>query len=165
MRTDTDGILRDLSSGQCSLAPLGGPGEELGGYKGYGMALFVELLSSALSDGKTSNELSGVDKETGAKIPMPLGHWFIAIDIERFVPLNTFKKRTGDFLRLIRDSTKSPSGPGRIWTPGEKEHDAMVDRKQKNGTLVPEALQKDMVTLREQYPEHLAEKYASFPWE
>lgn len=165
VRTDTEGILRDLSTGQCSLAPLGGPGEELGGQKGYGFALFVELLSSALCGGKTSNELTGVDKETGAKIPMPLGHWFIAIDIERFVALDDFKKSTGDFLRLLRAGEKSPSGPGRIWTPGEKEADAMVDRTANNGTMVPAALQKDMLRLREQYPEILAEKYPKFPWE
>lgn len=165
VRTDTEGILRDLTTGKCSLAPLGGAGEEMGGYKGYGLALFVELLSSALCDGKMSNELGGVDRATGEKIPMPLGHWFIAIDIERFLPVDTFKKRTGDFLRLIRDGAKDPSGPGRIWTPGEKEHDYLVERKRKNGTLVPAALQKDMTLLREQYPEELAEKYAVFPWE
>lgn len=165
VRTDTDGILRDLSSGQCSLAPLGGPGEELGGYKGYSLALFVELLSSTLCGGKTSNELTGVDKATGEKVPMPLGHWFIAIDIERFVSLESFKKDTGDFLRLLRAGDKDPKGPGRIWTPGEKEADFMVERKEKNGTMVPAALQKDFATLRTQYPELLAEKYAKFPWE
>lgn len=163
-RTDTEGILRDLVSGKCSLAPLGGPGEALGGYKGYGYALVVELLSSALCDGKTSNELSGVDRETGAKIPMPLGHWFIAIDVERFLPLETFKTRTSGFLQALRDSDKDPTGPGRIYTPGEKEHDAMKKRTVENGTPVPEALQKDMVQLREQYP-RLAEKYPKFPFE
>lgn len=164
VRTDTKAILKDLTTGKCSLAPLGGPGEDLGGYKGYGLAMFVELLSSALSDGKTSDELTGVDKATGEKIPMPLGHWFIAIDIERFVPLDVFKKRTGDFCRLIREGDKYPTGPGRIWTPGEKEHDFLVERAEKNGTPVPTALQKDMVTLREQYPE-LRDKYSTFPFE
>lgn len=163
-RTDTEGILNDLVSGRCSLAPLGGCGENLGGYKGYGYALLVELLSSALCDGKTSDDLTGVDPSTGEKCPMPLGHWFIAIDIERFVPLNLFKSRTGSFLRAIRSGDKYPSGPGRIFTPGEKEHDAMVDRAEKNGTLVPAALQHDMIQLREQYHE-LREKYPKFPFE
>lgn len=163
-RTDTEAILRDLVTGKCSLAPLGGVGEELGGYKGYGYALLVELLSSALCDGKTSDELTGVDPSTGEKCPMPLGHWFIAIDIERFVPLELFKRRTGEYLRSIRESDKYPTGPGRIFTPGEKEHDALVEREQKNGTLVPVALQRDMIQLREQYPV-LQDRYRKFPFE
>lgn len=34
VRTDTEGILRDLQTGYCSLAPLGGIGADMGGYKG-----------------------------------------------------------------------------------------------------------------------------------
>lgn len=31
IRTDTEGILRDLQTGECSLAPLGGAGVAMGG--------------------------------------------------------------------------------------------------------------------------------------
>lgn len=34
VRTDTVGILKDLQTGYCSLAPLGGVGADMGGYKG-----------------------------------------------------------------------------------------------------------------------------------
>ena len=37
-RTDTDQILKDLTSGKAALTPLGGLGEETAGYKGYGYA-------------------------------------------------------------------------------------------------------------------------------
>lgn len=40
VRTDTDGILKDLVTGQCSLAPLGGVGVDMGGYKGIYQRLF-----------------------------------------------------------------------------------------------------------------------------
>lgn len=73
---------------------------------GYGYATVVELLSSALCEGKTSPELTGVDPVTGAKAPMPLCHFFIAIDITRFLPLENFKARTGKFLRSLRESEK-----------------------------------------------------------
>ena len=46
--TDSNQILIDLVKGNAAFAPLGGIGEELGGYKGYGYATVVEILSSAL---------------------------------------------------------------------------------------------------------------------
>ncbi|CDF40179.1 Malate dehydrogenase [Chondrus crispus] len=118
VRTDTDGILKDLQTGYCSLAPLGGVGTDMGGYKGYGYATVVELLSSALCSGTTSPDLSGVDKATGNKKAMPLGHFFIAIDVERFLPVGEFKNNMGKFLRQLRESEKDPKGLGRIYTAG-----------------------------------------------
>ena len=164
VRTDTDQILKDLVTGQCSLAPLGGEGVTMGGYKGYGYATVVELLSSALCEGNFSPDLGGVDKNTGKKKSMPLGHWFIAIDVERFLPVDRFKKHVGTFLRQMRDSEKAPNGPGRIWTAGESEHDAQVQREKMGGTMIPEALMKDMVKMREQFPV-IKEKYPKFDFE
>ena len=40
-RTDTEGILRDLSLGKAALCPLGGSGDKMGGYK---VRLFHECL-------------------------------------------------------------------------------------------------------------------------
>ncbi|MFA5859879.1 MAG: Ldh family oxidoreductase, partial [Elusimicrobiota bacterium] len=45
-RTDTKQILIDLTKGKAALTPLGGPGETLGGYKGYGYAAVVEIMSA-----------------------------------------------------------------------------------------------------------------------
>ena len=53
-RTDTDGILRDMVLGKCALCPVGGSGDHLGGYKGYGWATVVELLSTAFQSGPVS---------------------------------------------------------------------------------------------------------------
>lgn len=124
----------------------------------------VELLSSALQDGNTSPSLGGVDKETGEKIPMPLGHFFIAIDIERFLPVERFKANAGTFLRACRESEKDPKGPGRIYTSGELEHEGVLECQKIGGTRVPEALMKDMVAIREKYPV-IKEKYAKFSFE
>ena len=46
--TNTEEILVQLNTGEAALAPLGGIGEELAGYKGYGYATVVEILSAAL---------------------------------------------------------------------------------------------------------------------
>ena len=50
--TDSVKILDQLNCGEAALAPLGGIGEELAGYKGYGYATVVEILSAALQQGK-----------------------------------------------------------------------------------------------------------------
>ena len=131
---------------------------------GYGYATVVELLSSALQDGTTSPQLAGVDKETGQKIPMPLGHFFIAIDVERFLPLDRFKANTGKFLRELRGSDKDPKGPGRIYTAGELEYEGVLECERNGGTLVPDALQRDMIAIRERY-ESIGVKYPRFSFE
>lgn len=124
----------------------------------------MELLSSALQDGKTSPELSGFDKETGKKIAMPLGHFFIAIDVERFLPLERFMANTGKFLRSVRESEKDPKGPGRIYTAGELENEGVKACIANGGTKIPEALMNDMVAIREFYADIKA-AYPKFSFE
>lgn len=120
-RTDTEGILRDMVLGKCFLTPVGGAGDKLGGYKGYGWATTVELLCTAFQSGPFGDDICGIDRETGEPKAMPLGHFFLAIDIESLCPLETFKENVGNLLRALRESKKSPTGPGRIWTAGEPE--------------------------------------------
>ena len=143
-RTDTEQVLKDLVTGGAALTPLGGIGEELAGYKGYGYATVVEILSAALQGGAFMKALTGV--ENGRKVPYRLGHFFLAVNVEAFTPLEEFKKATGDILRALRASKKMP-GADRIYTAGEKEYLAWQDRKDK-GVPVNEALQKDMIRLK-----------------
>ena len=63
----------------------------------------------------------------GQKVPYPLGHFFIAIDVDAFNDVDEFKKITGDILREIRASKKAP-GHNQIFTPGEKEYIKMTER-------------------------------------
>jgi L-2-hydroxycarboxylate dehydrogenase (NAD+) len=143
-RTDTEQVLKDLVAGGAALTPLGGIGEELGGYKGYGYATVVEILSAALQGGAFLKALSGV--AGGQKVPYRLGHFFIAINIEAFLPLEEFKKTTGDILRALRASKRMP-GADHIYTAGEKEYLAWQYRKDK-GVPVNESLQRDILQLK-----------------
>lgn len=144
-RTDTHEVLKDLIKGAAALAPLGGIGEDTGGYKGYGYATVVEILSAALQGGAFLKSLNGFD-ECGNKVPYHLGHFFIAIDIEHFIALDSFKKTAGNILRELRNSKKAP-GQERIYTAGEKEYDTWQYRKDK-GIPVNAALQKDILYLK-----------------
>lgn len=145
--TDSAEILKAIRSQKAALAPLGGFGELMAGYKGYGYAVVVELLSAALQSGLFLKDLDGKDEE-GKIRPYHLGHFFIAIDTEAFMGAEAFKKTAGDILRALRNSEKAP-GQERIYTAGEKEYDVWLYRKDK-GVPVTEAVQKEFINLRDE---------------
>ncbi|OHD63116.1 MAG: lactate dehydrogenase [Spirochaetes bacterium RBG_13_51_14] len=143
--TDAGEALRQLIDGTAALTPLGGIGEDGGGYKGYGYATVVEILCAALQAGGYLKMLTGFNN--GEKVPYRLGHFFIAIDISHFIDINDFKRTAGRILREIRSSKKMP-GHDRIYTAGEKEHCAWLERKDR-GVPVNRSLQEDIIALRD----------------
>ena len=76
-------------NGQAALPLWAALGEDTAGYKGYGYATFVEILSAALQGGAFLKALSGFN-EAGQRQPYHLGHFFIAIDVEAFIDLDQF---------------------------------------------------------------------------
>ncbi len=145
--TDSAKILDMLVNGTAALAPLGGgPGDEMCGYKGYGYAAVVEILSAALTGGKFMKDLTGVSPE-GKPQMYRLGHFFFVVDPDAFMGKEIFKKTAGDICRALRASAKAP-GHDRIYTAGEKEHLVWLERKDK-GVPVGESVQKEMTGLRD----------------
>lgn len=155
--TDSEEILRALVGGQAALAPLGGVGEELAGYKGYGYAAVVEILSAALSGGQFMKALTGV-APNGSPQMYHLGHFFFVVDPEAFMGAETFRKIAGDICRALRASEKAP-GQERIYTAGEKEYLTWLDRKDK-GVPVGASVQRELTAVRDE----LGLPYA-FPFE
>ncbi|MBQ8589474.1 MAG: Ldh family oxidoreductase [Firmicutes bacterium] len=145
--TDSGQILRNMRQGKCALLPLGGLGEETGGYKGYGFTTIVEILSAALAGGPYMKELSGKD-ENGNNKMYRLGHFFFVINPEFFMGLDTFKETAGGICRGLRGSKKAADAE-RIYTAGEKEYLAWMERKDK-GVPVSESIQKEFVALRDE---------------
>ena len=136
--TDPVKTLEALVKRRASLLPLGGAGEETGGYKGYGYATVVEILSSALQQGLFLRAINGVN----------LGHFFIAIDVEAFTELSDFKRTTGEILRELRSTKKAPRQP-RIYTAGEKEYLTSIERRVK-GVPIPSGIQEELVQMRDE---------------
>ena len=155
--TDSSQILKDLSDGKAALTPLGGMGEELAGYKGYGYATVVEILSAALQCGPFLKALTdrGAD---GEPKPYHLGHFFMVINPEFFMGGDVLRHTTGEILRELRASRKAP-GQDRIYTAGEKEYLVWLERRDK-GVPVGEAVQKEFIAVRDKY--HLP---FTFPFE
>lgn len=138
--TDSRELLKTLVDGTASLLPLGGAGEELGGHKGYGLGMMIEILCASFSGGSFGKALSGFDN--GKPAFHRLGHFFAAINIESFVSLEVFKSITGAIMREVRSAAKAP-GHDKIYIAGEKEFD-MAKRVKAHGVPVGEALQKIM---------------------
>ena len=155
--TDSEEILKALVDGTAALSPLGGIGEEMGGYKGYGYAAVVEILSAALTGSQFMKALTGTD-ENGRPQTYHLGHFFFVIDPDAFMGREIFKKTAGDICRALRASKKAP-GNERIFTAGEKEYLVWLERKEK-GVPVGEAVQKEMTAVRDELKLPFA-----FPWE
>ncbi len=149
--------LQKIAAGEAALTTLGGIGEVLGGYKGFGFALAVEMMCAALQDGSYGKMLGGKD-ENGNAVPFHLGHYFIAINTEFFTGEAACRKKAGDILRAIRAARRQP-GADRIYTAGEKEYDAWLSRRD-TGVPINESVQGELCQVRDEY--HLD---YTFPWE
>ena len=144
--TDSGEILKALVEGTAALAPLGGIGEELGGYKGYGYAAVVEILSAALAGGQFMKALTGQDEEGNPRM-YRLGHFFFVVDPEAFMGREAFRKTAGEICRALRSSRRAP-GSERIYTAGEKEYLTWLERKDR-GVPVGEAVQREILAVRD----------------
>ena len=146
--TDPNIALAGLSSDTCALTPLGGIGDELSGYKGYGWATVVEVLSAALQGGSFLSALTGINPD-GSPRPYCIGHWFLAIKISAFIDPEAFKKTAGDILRELRASKKA-AGQKRIYTAGELEYLAFLERS-KTGIPINPAVRKSLEAARDEW--------------
>ncbi len=120
------------------ILPLGGAKEASGSHKGYGYGMICEIFTAILSLGLTSNHTY----EGGN---CGICHGFIAIDPKIFGDPAEIKKNFSEFLRELRESPKA-DGAERIYTHGEKEYFASLERK-KNGIDVDAATVREMADL------------------
>jgi L-2-hydroxycarboxylate dehydrogenase (NAD+) len=145
--TDPERILADLGKATAAFLPLGGAGETLGGYKGYGLAAIVEILSASLCGGVFMKDLLGFAPD-GSRRPYMLGHFFLAVDIEHFIPLGLSRQSTGQIMRDLQASRRAP-GQDRIYVAGEKEHE-MEKIVRQRGVLVNRSLRAELQTMRDE---------------
>lgn len=87
------------------------------GHKGYGLALMVEVLSGVLSGAAITSAV--VPWLADSNKPTDEGHFFMALDIKQFMPVEEYEKRM-EFLRNdIHNAKPSPGSEGAS-LPGEK---------------------------------------------
>jgi LDH2 family malate/lactate/ureidoglycolate dehydrogenase len=112
------------------LLPLGGAGEELSGYKGYGMGLLVEILSAVLPGAAFLTAVYPKDP-AGKPLPANIGHFFGAWRLDAFRPPDGFKADMDSFIRELKNGNLA-EGQTRIYLHGEKEFEE-ADRRSSQG--------------------------------
>jgi len=128
--TDATRMNQSILAGERGgILPLGGEGETHGGHKGYGLAIMVEALTGVLAQGMTSPEMLGPHGDHTC-------HFFLAFDPAMFGDPADIRVRMSAYLTRLRESEKIP-GCARIYTPGEKAHEAMA-RRLREGVPVEE---------------------------
>lgn len=145
-QNDPHETLKNLEERTAALLPLGGIGEGTSGYKGFGYATFVEILSSALQDGIFLKDTAGIIEEGQKRLKV--GHFFLAIKVNNFTTLKRFKRTTGTIMRNLRASKKAP-GKFRIYTAGEKEFFSENERK-KQGIPTNKSLLEDIKIMQKE---------------
>ena len=126
------------------LLPLGGMGEELGGHKGYGLALVVDVFAALLSGGAFSDLTYPVDKND-RPLPANIGHFLGAIRVDGFRPLSEFKATMDGLIRRIKSSSKL-EGVNRIYIHGEKEFETS-ERRHREGIPLCHEVALDLQTI------------------
>jgi LDH2 family malate/lactate/ureidoglycolate dehydrogenase len=89
----------------------------IGGYKGYGIILMVDLLTGVLADSHYGPRVKGIDQDAE---PAGVAHSFMAIDLAAFTDVSAFKARMDAYIDEIKSSTKA-RGAEVIYLPGEPE--------------------------------------------
>jgi len=118
-----------VAARQGSLEPLGGP-------KGYGMAVMLDVLAGVLSGGRFGGMLGLNPGESG------MGQFFLTIDVTRFMPLDQFKARMDEVIDQIHASPRLP-GVNRIYVAGEIEYDLQSSRE-RDGVPIEESVLADL---------------------
>jgi L-2-hydroxycarboxylate dehydrogenase (NAD+) len=108
------------------LLPLGGAGELMGGHKGYGLALLVDVLCAVLSGAAYAN-LVYPTAEDGRPLPSNVGHFFGAWRLDAFRPADEFKAAMDDLQRRLKQVSKA-EGQTRVYIHGEKEFEEAEHR-------------------------------------
>lgn len=91
----------------------------IGGYKGWGMIMILDVLAGVLTGGPMGPEVT--DLFTGApETPQGLGHFVLVLNIAAFMPVPDFKRRMDQRIRSIKNSERLP-GVNEILMPGERE--------------------------------------------
>jgi len=112
------------------LLPLGGAGELLGGHKGYGLSLWVDVFCAILSGAAYANQVYPKAAD-GRPLPSRIGHFFGAWRVDAFRPVREFKAAMDDLEHRLKNAPKA-EGQTRIYVHGEKEYEE-AERRSRDG--------------------------------
>ena len=123
------------------ITPLGGP-RDLGGHKGYGLAVLVHILGGTLSGGSFSPIRNRTQRPSD---PHNIGHFFLAIDPRAFRPDGEFEDDLDQVIDVLHHAKRvDPAQP--VLVAGDPEMATRVERLQK-GVPIPDDLMEQLRTV------------------
>jgi len=125
--TDTDAAIRGM--------PM-----PLGGYKGSGLAMMVEILCGVLSGGAMSVDVGGIRIQGK---PTRVSQTFVAIDAGRFMPAEEFQRRVEWLVNTVKSAAPA-KGYREMMVAGDPEWRAEAERRQ-NGIPLGDGIWKCLV--------------------
>jgi LDH2 family malate/lactate/ureidoglycolate dehydrogenase len=117
--------------------------QPMGGYKGYGLSLCIDILTGVLSGGGFSTHVRTLYDQL--ETPSQVAHTCAALRIDAFMPLAEFQARIDAIIGLMRSCPTAP-GVERIFVPGEIEHETEQHRRT-HGIPINAALQSELAAL------------------
>jgi len=118
----------------------------LGGYKGYALALMVEVLCGVLTGAGVRHSVGGLYTEKD--IPQNSGHFHLAIDPERTVGRERFGAVLDTMLAELR-AIAPAAGHDEVLAPGDPELRAQA-RRERDGVPITPALWRTLNELSEE---------------
>jgi LDH2 family malate/lactate/ureidoglycolate dehydrogenase len=109
----------------------------VGGYKGYGITLMMDLLSGVLANSKYGPRVRGMEVSDE---PAGTSHSFIALDISAFDDAADFKRRMDVYIDEIKGSRKA-KGSETIYLPGELEYLRERERRERGIPVQPKVVE------------------------
>jgi LDH2 family malate/lactate/ureidoglycolate dehydrogenase len=106
----------------------------LGGYKGSGLAMMMEILCAVVGGGAMSVEVGGIRTPGAART----GQMFMAIEVARYLPLDEFQQRMRWLVAQMKSSKPAP-GYDEVMVAGDPEWRAEETRA-REGIPVPEGI-------------------------
>ena len=126
----------------------GGSLAAIGEYKGYGMILAHEMLTSVLTGGKWTQYIKSLYEEDKTGIQGTC-HSFMAINPDCFIGREKFKKDMDQYIQTIKESRKAKNAT-EILMPGEPECRTETKRLKEGIPLAPNTV-KELIALGESF--------------
>ncbi len=116
-----------------TIFPEAGAQLPMAGHKGYGLAVFVEILTAVMTGSAMMSAVHSWVSDDPE--PSDQGHAFIAIDVGAIMPADEFHQRIGAMSAEIASAEMTPGQ--RIYLPGQMEWERR-ERALREGIEMPE---------------------------
>ncbi|MGF9800822.1 Ldh family oxidoreductase [Brevibacillus agri] len=125
----------------------------IGRAKGYGLAMFIDIVCGLLTGAAVGPGVKSLYDNW--QDPQDIGHVFLCIDVQRFLPLDAFRQSMDAYIRQVKNVPTAP-GVAEILIPGEIEQRIMTARKQ-DGIPFPQTVVEELAKLCSAYGIDLAQ--------